>query len=207
MVANGGKQLERTNYVRINQNKKGSYKPASRGAAFQNKLMSNKRNAMKFRNRMQQKIMAERAQHSVGAYGGLGSHGLDFGESGPQGAQNRKKEIEGSFSGSAMRYAPNFVDSEEDECLLYEDDGELEKELKQIDNEVRSQESERDDSAAHEIPDTDEGYVDVLKQKFGHSSFREGQLTAVKLILEQKRNALVVLATGAGKSLCYQYVT
>lgn len=53
VVANGGKQLERTNYVRINQNKKGSYKPAIRGAAFQNKLMANKRNAMKFRNRMQ----------------------------------------------------------------------------------------------------------------------------------------------------------
>lgn len=71
--------------------------------------------------------MAERAQHSVGAYGGLGSHGLDFGESGPQGAQNKQKEIEGSFSNSAMQFAPKFVDSEDDEFLLNDDAGQLEK--------------------------------------------------------------------------------
>lgn len=45
-------------------------------------MMSKKSNVMKFRNRQQAKIMAERAQHSVSAYGGLGAHGLDFGEDG-----------------------------------------------------------------------------------------------------------------------------
>jgi len=44
--------------------------------------------------------MAERAQHSVSAYGGLGAKGLDFGEHGLQEA-DRVKEIAGSFSGSA----------------------------------------------------------------------------------------------------------
>lgn len=71
--------------MRINQNKKGSYKPAMRGAAYSNKMMSNKRNAMKYKGRMQAKIMAERSKHSVSAYGGLGAHGLDFGEEGANG--------------------------------------------------------------------------------------------------------------------------
>ena len=47
----------------------------------------------------------------------------------------------------------------------------------------------------------------MLSEKFNHTSFREGQLKAVKLIIEAKKNVLVVLATGAGKSLCYQFVT
>ena len=37
VLKNGGKQLERKNYVRINDNKSGKYKPALRGAAFTNK--------------------------------------------------------------------------------------------------------------------------------------------------------------------------
>jgi hypothetical protein len=43
VIDNGGKQFERKNYVRMNVNKKGSYKPAMRGAAFSNKLMANKK--------------------------------------------------------------------------------------------------------------------------------------------------------------------
>jgi len=46
-----------------------------------------------------------------------------------------------------------------------------------------------------------------LKAKFGHESFKEGQLEAIKIILERKQNALVVLATGGGKSLIYQFTT
>lgn len=35
----------------------------------------------------------------------------------------------------------------------------------------------------------------------------EGQLEAIKVLVEKRCNALVVLATGGGKSLIYQYVT
>ena len=100
VVANDGQQFERKNFVKLNVNKTGKYKPAMRGAAFTNKMMSKKSNQMKFRGRQQAKIMAERAQHSVSAYGGLGAKGLDFGEHGLQEA-DRVKEIAGSFSGSA----------------------------------------------------------------------------------------------------------
>lgn len=43
----------------------------------------------------------------------------------------------------------------------------------------------------------------VLKQYFGHSQFRYGQQQAVDAVLEG-RDALCVMPTGAGKSLCYQ---
>ena len=43
----------------------------------------------------------------------------------------------------------------------------------------------------------------VLKQYFGHSTFRFGQEQVVDAILEG-RDALCVMPTGAGKSICYQ---
>jgi ATP-dependent DNA helicase Q4 len=81
----------------------------------------------------------------------------------------------------------------------------MEKELKQIDDAIQESKPELtdDDKAAYEIPKTDEGYLKVLKERFGHDSFKEGQLEAIKIILERKDNALVVLATGGGKSLIY----
>ncbi len=42
-----------------------------------------------------------------------------------------------------------------------------------------------------------------LKEFFGHNDFRTGQEEAVRAAM-QGRDALVVMATGSGKSLCYQ---
>lgn len=135
VLDNGGKHFERQNFVRMNTNKKGAYKPAMRGAAFSNKLMSNKRNQMKFRNRMHVKLMQERAQTTVSAYGGLGAHGLDFGDAAIRGQGDHAKELNGSFSSSAMRYAPKIEDmSDEDEYLVNANmEDEIKEELKDID--------------------------------------------------------------------------
>lgn len=43
----------------------------------------------------------------------------------------------------------------------------------------------------------------ILKEKFGHSTFRPGQQEAIESILSGQ-DTLVMLPTGTGKSLCYQ---
>lgn len=49
---------------------------------------------------------------------------------------------------------------------------------------------------------TDEDYHEVLKNNFGFSEFRPGQLEAIKNIV-QKKSTLSILQTGLGKSLIY----
>ena len=43
----------------------------------------------------------------------------------------------------------------------------------------------------------------ILKEYFGHSSFREGQGDIVDSLVNG-RDVLAVMPTGAGKSICYQ---
>ena len=78
----------------------------------------------------------------MSAYGGLGAHGLDFGDPTVKGQGDKQKEIEGSFSSSAMQYAPKKLlsdDESEDEYLVNADmQEELHDELKKIDEEVNS---------------------------------------------------------------------
>ncbi|KAF1336454.1 Atp-dependent dna, partial [Globisporangium splendens] len=54
------------------------------------------------------------------------------------------------------------------------------------------------------IHEQEEALVTNLRLVFGHPTFRQGQRWAITRIFEQK-NTLLVLPTGAGKSLCYQY--
>lgn len=49
----------------------------------------------------------------------------------------------------------------------------------------------------------EENLLSILEPVFGHSSFRNGQIAAIQRVLALQ-STLLVLPTGAGKSLCYQ---
>ena len=44
-----------------------------------------------------------------------------------------------------------------------------------------------------------------LKNNFGHSEFRPHQWRIIEAAIESRRDQLVVMATGHGKSLCFHY--
>lgn len=50
---------------------------------------------------------------------------------------------------------------------------------------------------------SDDNLLELLKLTHGFDKFRDGQLEAIKMVLAGK-SAMLVLPTGAGKSLCYQ---
>ncbi|KAB0406736.1 hypothetical protein E2I00_013493, partial [Balaenoptera physalus] len=47
--------------------------------------------------------------------------------------------------------------------------------------------------------------INCLKTYFGHSSFKPVQWKVIHSVLEERRDNVVVMATGYGKSLCFQY--
>ncbi|KAM6429635.1 bifunctional 3'-5' exonuclease/ATP-dependent helicase WRN isoform 1-T2 [Rhynochetos jubatus] len=55
------------------------------------------------------------------------------------------------------------------------------------------------------LPVPSESHVACLKTYFGHSAFKPVQWKVINSVLEDRRDNLVVMATGYGKSLCYQF--
>nr|XP_013810611.1 PREDICTED: Werner syndrome ATP-dependent helicase [Apteryx mantelli mantelli] len=55
------------------------------------------------------------------------------------------------------------------------------------------------------LPVPSESQVACLKTYFGHSSFKPVQWKVISSVLKDRRDNLVVMATGYGKSLCYQF--
>ncbi|NXN13889.1 WRN helicase, partial [Indicator maculatus] len=55
------------------------------------------------------------------------------------------------------------------------------------------------------LPVPGESHITCLKTYFGHSSFKPVQWKVINSVLEDRRDNLVVMATGYGKSLCYQF--
>ncbi|XP_069781911.1 bifunctional 3'-5' exonuclease/ATP-dependent helicase WRN [Narcine bancroftii] len=127
------------------------------------------------------------------------------------------------------------MDEEADDSYVIESDEELESEmvkvLQDLDNcsEMDSEESlklldktasedyfgvedEVDETIKEEkekwdvsIPKPNEKQIKCLKTYFGHSNFKPVQWNVIYSVLQERRDNLVVMATGYGKSLCYQF--
>ncbi|XP_037687240.1 Werner syndrome ATP-dependent helicase isoform X2 [Choloepus didactylus] len=66
-------------------------------------------------------------------------------------------------------------------------------------------EEEEEVTEDHSLPGPNEKQMICLKTYFGHSSFKPVQWKVIHSVLEERRDNVVVMATGYGKSLCFQY--
>uniref|UniRef100_A0A8C3WKL9 Bifunctional 3'-5' exonuclease/ATP-dependent helicase WRN n=1 Tax=Catagonus wagneri TaxID=51154 RepID=A0A8C3WKL9_9CETA len=66
---------------------------------------------------------------------------------------------------------------------------------------VEEEENEED----YLLPEPTSKQINCLKTYFGHSSFKPVQWKVIHSVLEERRDNVVVMATGYGKSLCFQY--
>ncbi|XP_073856761.1 bifunctional 3'-5' exonuclease/ATP-dependent helicase WRN isoform X9 [Macaca fascicularis] len=73
------------------------------------------------------------------------------------------------------------------------------------DDENEANEEEEDDGKDSLLPAPNEEQVTCLKMYFGHSSFKPVQWKVIHSVLEERRDNVAVMATGYGKSLCFQY--
>ncbi|XP_028382700.1 Werner syndrome ATP-dependent helicase isoform X1 [Phyllostomus discolor] len=66
-------------------------------------------------------------------------------------------------------------------------------------------EEEEEDNEDPSIPGPNAEQIICLKSYFGHSRFKPVQWKVIHSVLEERRDNVVVMATGYGKSLCFQY--
>ncbi|XP_076814654.1 bifunctional 3'-5' exonuclease/ATP-dependent helicase WRN-like isoform X2 [Clavelina lepadiformis] len=121
-------------------------------------------------------------------------------------------EIEEIFAGKSNRCNDNKVehstvlsphhttgDIDDDVCLIPDND---------FDDLPDGVDNENDVDDGFNDPNyvaPDKQYIDVLKEYFGHAKFRPMQWKIINTALNDGRDQCVVMATGYGKSLCYQY--
>ncbi|XP_032877925.1 Werner syndrome ATP-dependent helicase isoform X3 [Amblyraja radiata] len=93
-------------------------------------------------------------------------------------------------------------DSEESLSLL---DKTVSEELFGLQDEEDERIEEEEEKWDTTIPEPNENQIKCLKTYFGHSNFKPVQWNIIYSVLQERRDHLVVMATGYGKSLCYQF--
>ena len=147
-------------------------------------MMAKKTNALKFNERFKKKLQIEQAKNrdQVNAYGGLGKVGLNYeGKT----KEDDEEDLVPGFSASALKFVKKIAEAQsqdgtEDDNLLVDDLEEIKEALEKIDEDVKEEESSQEvhdgdfDKAMYKIPDDDEGYLKILKERFGHDTFKIG---------------------------------
>ncbi|CAI5796825.1 Werner syndrome ATP-dependent helicase isoform X1 [Podarcis lilfordi] len=134
---------------------------------------------------------------------------------------------------ACMSKESSHLEDEEDSLCTIEDDDELEmemlKSLEEIDkhnkdftdstldkskrqNELTIDDNEEDEGIEEEeeswdsyLPRPNDKQIACLKMYFGHANFKPVQWKVISSVLQDRRDNLVVMATGYGKSLCFQF--
>uniref|UniRef100_A0A8C7ERK0 Bifunctional 3'-5' exonuclease/ATP-dependent helicase WRN n=1 Tax=Neovison vison TaxID=452646 RepID=A0A8C7ERK0_NEOVI len=104
------------------------------------------------------------------------------------------KSLENLNTGMADPVHSKYRDMERNPDVPFEDD---EDEIEAIE--------EEEEGADHSLPGPNASQINFLKTYFGHSSFKPVQWKVIHSVLEERRDNVVVMATGYGKSLCFQY--
>ncbi|XP_054364572.1 bifunctional 3'-5' exonuclease/ATP-dependent helicase WRN isoform X3 [Mirounga angustirostris] len=104
------------------------------------------------------------------------------------------KSLENLNTGTADPVHPKCIKMGRNLDVPFEDD----------EDEIEAIEEEEDD-ADHSLPGPNASQINSLKIYFGHSSFKPVQWKVIHSVLEERRDNVVVMATGYGKSLCFQY--
>ncbi|XP_048416891.1 bifunctional 3'-5' exonuclease/ATP-dependent helicase WRN isoform X2 [Stegostoma tigrinum] len=90
-----------------------------------------------------------------------------------------------------LKNLPGKVDGLEEFCGVEDEE----------DENIKEEEDKWDAS----IPEPNTKQIKCLKTYFGHSNFKPVQWKVIYSVLQERRDNLVVMATGYGKSLCYQF--
>ncbi|XP_055423113.1 bifunctional 3'-5' exonuclease/ATP-dependent helicase WRN isoform X5 [Bubalus kerabau] len=106
------------------------------------------------------------------------------------------KSLENLKSGTVDPNHSKCIEMEKNLDLPSEEDDEDE-------NEAVEEEKEADEDCL--LPRPTEKQINCLKTYFGHSSFKPVQWKVIHSVLEERRDNVVVMTTGYGKSLCFQY--
>ncbi|KAM7227229.1 hypothetical protein CapIbe_021642 [Capra ibex] len=114
------------------------------------------------------------------------------------------EDLEMEMLKSLENLKSGMVDPNHSECIEMEKNLDLPSE-EDDEDENEAIEEEKEVEEDYLIPRPTEKQINCLKTYFGHSSFKPVQWKVIHSVLEERKDNVVVMATGYGKSLCFQY--
>ncbi|XP_038308131.1 Werner syndrome ATP-dependent helicase isoform X5 [Canis lupus familiaris] len=113
------------------------------------------------------------------------------------------EDLEKEMIKSLENLNTGMADPIHSKCIKME--GNLDVPFEDDEDEIEAIEEEDDNVEDYSLPRPNARQINFLKIYFGHSSFKPVQWKVIHSVLEERRDNVVVMATGYGKSLCFQY--